>query len=60
MILNYHIHVVIILQYEHLMSLNDQKFTLLRKSVINKFDKVQQNMGKEDELLNLVTCNDNG
>lgn len=58
MILNYHI--VIILQYEHLMSLNDQKFTLLRKSVINKFDKVQQNMGKEDELLNLVTCNDNG
>lgn len=60
MILNYHIHVVIILQYEHLMSLNDQKITLLRKSVINKFDKVQQNMGKEDELLNLVTCNDNG
>lgn len=58
MISNYHI--VIILQYEHLMSLNDQKFTLLRKSVINKFDKVQQNMGKEDELLNLVTCNDNG
>lgn len=58
MILNYHI--VIILQYEHLMSLNDQKFTLLRKSVINKFDKVQQNMGKENELLNLVTCNDNG
>lgn len=58
MILNYHI--VIILQYEHLMSLNDQKFTLLRKSVINKFDKVQQNMGKEDELLNLVMCNDNG
>lgn len=58
MILNYHI--VIILQYEHLMSLNDQKFTLLRKSVINKFDKVQQNMGKEDELLNLVACNDNG
>lgn len=58
MILNYHI--VIILQYEHLMSLNDQKFTLLRKSVINKFYKVQQNMGKEDELLNLVTCNDNG
>lgn len=58
MILNYHI--VIMLQYEHLMSLNDQKFTLLRKSVINKFDKVQQNMGKEDELLNLVTCNDNG
>lgn len=58
MILNYHI--VIILQYEHLMSLNDQKFTLLRKSVITKFDKVQQNMGKEDELLNLVTCNDNG
>lgn len=58
MILNYQI--VIILQYEHLMSLNDQKFTLLRKSVINKFDKVQQNMGKEDELLNLVTCNDNG
>lgn len=58
MILNYHI--VIILQYEHLMSLNDQKFTLLRESVINKFDKVQQNMGKEDELLNLVTCNDNG
>lgn len=58
MILNYHI--VIILQYEHLMSLNDQKFTLLRKSVINKFDKVQQNMGKEDELLNLVICNDNG
>lgn len=58
MILNYHI--VIILQYEHLMSLNDQKITLLRKSVINKFDKVQQNMGKEDELLNLVTCNDNG
>lgn len=58
MILNHHI--VIILQYEHLMSLNDQKFTLLRKSVINKFDKVQQNMGKEDELLNLVTCNDNG
>lgn len=58
MILNYHI--VIILQYEHLMSLNDQKFTLLRKSVINKFDKVQQNMGKEDELLNLVTCNGNG
>lgn len=58
MILNYHI--VIILQYEHLMSLNDQKFTLLRKSVINKFDKVQQNMGKEDEFLNLVTCNDNG
>lgn len=58
MILNYHI--VIILQYEHLMSLNDQKFTLLRKFVINKFDKVQQNMGKEDELLNLVTCNDNG
>lgn len=58
MILNYHI--VIILQYEHLMSINDQKFTLLRKSVINKFDKVQQNMGKEDELLNLVTCNDNG
>lgn len=58
MILNYHI--VIILQYQHLMSLNDQKFTLLRKSVINKFDKVQQNMGKEDELLNLVTCNDNG
>lgn len=58
MILNYHI--VIILQYEHLMSLNDQKFTLLRKSVINKFDKVQQNMGKEDELLNLVTCNDDG
>lgn len=58
MILNYHI--VIILQYEHLMSLNVQKFTLLRKSVINKFDKVQQNMGKEDELLNLVTCNDNG
>lgn len=58
MILNYHL--VIILQYEHLMSLNDQKFTLLRKSVINKFDKVQQNMGKEDELLNLVTCNDNG
>lgn len=58
MILNYHI--VIILQYEHLMSLNDQKFTLLRKSVINKFDKVQQNMGKEDELLILVTCNDNG
>lgn len=58
MILNYHID--IILQYEHLMSLNDQKFTLLRKSVINKFDKVQQNMGKEDELLNLVTCNDNG
>lgn len=58
MILNYHI--VIILQYEHLMSLNDQKFTLLRKSVINTFDKVQQNMGKEDELLNLVTCNDNG
>lgn len=48
MILNYHI--VIILQYEHLMSLNDQKFTLLRKSVINKFDKVQQNMAKEDEL----------
>lgn len=58
MILNYHI--VIILQYEHLMSINDQKFTLLRKSVINKFDKVQQNMGKENELLNLVTCNDNG
>lgn len=58
MILNYHI--VIILQYEHLMSLNDQKFTLLRKSVINKFDKVQQNMGKEDALLNLVTCNDDG
>lgn len=58
MILNYHI--VIILQYEHLMSINDQKFTLLRKSVINKFDKVQQNMGKEDDLLNLVTCNDNG
>lgn len=58
MILNYHI--VIILQYEHLMSLNDQKFTLLRKSVINKFDKVQQNMGKENELLNLVTCNDDG
>lgn len=58
MILNYHI--VIILQYEHLMSLNDQKFTLLRKSVINKFDKVQQNMGKEDELLIWVTCNDNG
>lgn len=58
MILKYHI--VIILQYEHLMSLNDQKFTLLRKSVINKFDKVQQNMGKEDELLNLVICNDNG
>lgn len=58
MILNYHI--VIILQYEHLMSLNDQKFTLLRKSVINKFDKVQQNMGKEDELLNLVICNDDG
>lgn len=58
MILNYHI--VIILQYEHLMSLNDQKITLLRKSVINKFDKVQQNMGKENELLNLVTCNDNG
>lgn len=58
MILNYQI--VIILQYEHLMSFNDQKFTLLRKSVINKFDKVQQNMGKEDELLNLVTCNDNG
>lgn len=58
MILNYHI--VIILQYEHLMSINDQKFTLLRKSVINKFDKVQQDMGKEDELLNLVTCNDNG
>lgn len=58
MILNYQI--VIILQYEHLMSLNDQKITLLRKSVINKFDKVQQNMGKEDELLNLVTCNDNG
>lgn len=58
MISNYHI--VIILQYEHLMSLNDQKITLLRKSVINKFDKVQQNMGKENELLNLVTCNDNG
>lgn len=60
MISNYHI--VIILQYEHLISVNDQKFTLLhvRKSVINKFDKVQQNMGKEDELLNLVTCNDNG
>lgn len=60
MILNYHI--VIILRYEHFISdsVNDQKFTLLRKSVINKFDKVQQNMGKEDELLNLVTCNDNG
>lgn len=54
MILNYHI--VIILQYEHLMSLNDQKFTLLRKSVINKFDKVQQNMGKEDELA-MMTVN---
>lgn len=48
MILNYHI--VIILQYEHLMSINDQKFTLLRKSVITKFDKVQQNMAKEDEF----------
>lgn len=58
MILNYHID--IILQYEHLISVNDQKFTLLRKLVINKFGKVQQNMGKEDELLNLVTCNDNG
>lgn len=59
MILNYHI--VIILQYDHLISsVNDQKSTLLHKSVINKFDKVQQNMGKEDELLNLVTCNDDG
>lgn len=48
MILNYHI--VIILRYEHFISVNDQKFTLLRKSVITKFDKVQQNMAKEDEL----------
>lgn len=50
MILNY--HRVIILRYEHFISdsVNDQKFTLLRKSVITKFDKVQQNMAKEDEL----------
>lgn len=48
MILNYQI--VIILRYEHFISVNDQKFTLLRKSVITKFDKVQQNMAKEDEF----------
>lgn len=56
MILIYHIVIILdVIKRSKIYST-----TFIYKSVINKFDKVQQNMGKEDELLNLVTCSDNG